>query len=1369
MEKLYSDNKISYFNTICIMIIMLLAIANNLKAQAPGNTCVNSIPIGGGDTCLNNQQVTGSEVWYSLTADSANISIALYNSPDTSEGHFHTIAFYEGNCNGLNLKASKTLVNANDTFLLLIGTNLIVGNTYYVQLTRTIPNCSKCSANSGHYDLCFEPFEPQSCLLKMLCPGDICFGEPANFINQSFCNLVVPCGPNPEDGSCFDYYLWDFGDGSPKVFVNVASPQTHIYTAPGTYTVTLHQANAQGGIHNANNFVTCIVVVREALQISFNASPNPACYGDNICFNISGNAFPTDPHNWDFGDISFSNNPNPCHTYSLPGIYTVTLTVTNVCGTETYSQIITVNSPKAYFTATSACPGEEITFTDLSDCNPNIVSWFWNFGDNTTSTSQNPIHIYANSGAYNVTLTVTDTHGSTSQITLTTVVYPLPTPAVTTGVNNTCDMGHTQTYCAQTGYSAYNWYFDQLGPIVVSGQGTNCFEIDFNGFESILLHLTVTNEFGCFITTDFQIFKCCEPDPLRPAIHIDNMTAGSYINTYFSNVIPYPNAANPKFVINGTFTVDQNMSIQFLPELYLGPDAKIDILPGNTLTIISKAGKETVLQAGCDYMWDGIYINGPTAHLDVFNSPSNLLTETTLQDAKNAIVSLNGGDYQLLKLKLNKNFKGMVVGPYGGVHTGRITNSLICCFNPANQPANVLIAPYAGRRTSVGIEINGVNTINIGDPSAGPVVFNYMDQGIFMKNSSANIKHNTFKNIYEQFCVAAFPNVCPLTGVAIYDIGTPLRPPFAPTFNLVVGGTAVNDKNIFYNCSEGVRVENNTNVRVENNEFTMKLPGNPFNPSRARCISVENCQNRTIFVKGNQLLKYKTGIQTRFTFFSNVDILNNNLPNNNLATPGSRGIVVQDAAFTAAPGIKIPQVNIINNNIDKTQTGILGMLVSYIYAYNNIITLPNTLPSGTTYGMRFNQCFNSTADLNTISRNPVPQPSHITSLYGISSELSPGIIITSNLLTNMGSGIRCFGTMPNSTLRCNVMTQCQNGVREDASIIGQQGGPGIPSDNQWYQRIGTETDIVGVGNFIAPNWYFRNGFAFVPDFIVGTILPKLTSGPNNCPVAPCPPPCNGLVAALADIVNNQVQYQGNLYENNFFSKHYVYKELLADSSLMYQNVPMDTVFRLFRDSVALTDMGMLETFEEYIGNYDVTQAQNVNASVSGIDVFEYNQKQVNEIYLSTFAQGNFILDSMQRVNLEAYAVQNPLYAGKGVYTARVMLDINPDDNIAGNQNARMRNENEELPARIWEEAANDFKIVPNPNDGNMLLEYSLKQDEAGTLSIFDISGRRISFYPLFANENRVKVSEEILQNGIYFYTVSVNEQLVKKGKLIIIR
>ncbi|MDD1718062.1 MAG: PKD domain-containing protein, partial [Methanoregulaceae archaeon] len=120
---------------------------------------------------------------------------------------------------------------------------------------------------------------------------------------------------------------------------------------------------------------------------------------------------------WDLGDGTFSSDPNPVHTYNLPGVYNVSLKVINAAGNNLLTRIgyITVSRlPFADFTAepTSGTVPLAVQFTDTSDGNP--VLWIWKFGDGAISTDRNPIHIYTMPGTYDVTLTVQNVVGGDS-------------------------------------------------------------------------------------------------------------------------------------------------------------------------------------------------------------------------------------------------------------------------------------------------------------------------------------------------------------------------------------------------------------------------------------------------------------------------------------------------------------------------------------------------------------------------------------------------------------------------------------------------------------------------------------------------------------------------------------------------------------------------------------------------------------------------------------------------------------------------------------------------------------------------------------------------------------------------------------------
>lgn len=81
----------------------------------------------------------------------------------------------------------------------------------------------------------------------------------------------------------------------------------------------------------------------------------------------------------------------------------------------------------AGFTFSPACQGVPIQFTDTSSAeNGTLGSWHWDFGDGNTSTAQNPVHTYSNSGTYNVTLIAFSTSLCSDTITQQINIFPLP-------------------------------------------------------------------------------------------------------------------------------------------------------------------------------------------------------------------------------------------------------------------------------------------------------------------------------------------------------------------------------------------------------------------------------------------------------------------------------------------------------------------------------------------------------------------------------------------------------------------------------------------------------------------------------------------------------------------------------------------------------------------------------------------------------------------------------------------------------------------------------------------------------------------------------------------------------------------------------
>lgn len=155
---------------------------------------------------------------------------------------------------------------------------------------------------------------------------------------------------------------------------------------------------------------------------AFSASPGTGAAPLAVTFtDTSTPAHDLDSWAWDFGDGNTSASQNPTHTYAASGTYTVTLTVTNSKGSSSTTGTITAGDPPvANFTGAypwydnpDDFPRYTVYFTDTSTNSP--TSWLWDLGDGSTSTEQNPVHLY--DSAYEgiditVSLTATNAYGS---------------------------------------------------------------------------------------------------------------------------------------------------------------------------------------------------------------------------------------------------------------------------------------------------------------------------------------------------------------------------------------------------------------------------------------------------------------------------------------------------------------------------------------------------------------------------------------------------------------------------------------------------------------------------------------------------------------------------------------------------------------------------------------------------------------------------------------------------------------------------------------------------------------------------------------------------------------------------------------------
>jgi PKD repeat protein len=156
---------------------------------------------------------------------------------------------------------------------------------------------------------------------------------------------------------------------------------------------------------------------------------NTSLAGGTVNFNSTATDADGDDltYLWDFGDdVGSSTEADPEYAYAENGTYTVILTVSDGTDTATWTDDVVVGNvePTAGFTYEPGLTNFSMNFTDAST-DPNTgdtLTYLWDFGDDTTNTTQNPVHEYAAAGNYTVILTVTDSYGLADNETATVEV-----------------------------------------------------------------------------------------------------------------------------------------------------------------------------------------------------------------------------------------------------------------------------------------------------------------------------------------------------------------------------------------------------------------------------------------------------------------------------------------------------------------------------------------------------------------------------------------------------------------------------------------------------------------------------------------------------------------------------------------------------------------------------------------------------------------------------------------------------------------------------------------------------------------------------------------------------------------------------------
>ena len=317
----------------------------------------------------------------------------------------------------------------------------------------------------------------------------------APVISQSTDNLCVSSSntftsTNNSTDQTITSWTWDFGDGSTTA---TGESVTHQYAAAGIYEVMLSVESDNSCGQIAYDTIT---IYEEPIP-DFGITQTVICTNSELNFeNLTPGDFGDDiSWSWDFGDGTVSTGQNPTHEFADPGDYDVVLTAMIPGCAPTITQTISVIAgPLVAFDMPNVCDGTEIAFTDQTT-GDDITGYFWDFGDGSNSTLQNPNFEYAEPGSYNVSLTVDNGSGCSNTFTQEIIIYEVPQVDF---LQELACSGTTTQFTDQTTVGLANitaWEWDFGDGSAVSNEQNPLHTFAETGQYTV--NLTATSNFGC--------------------------------------------------------------------------------------------------------------------------------------------------------------------------------------------------------------------------------------------------------------------------------------------------------------------------------------------------------------------------------------------------------------------------------------------------------------------------------------------------------------------------------------------------------------------------------------------------------------------------------------------------------------------------------------------------------------------------------------------------------------------------------------------------------------------------------------------------------------------------------------------------------
>jgi hypothetical protein len=1097
------------------------------------------------------------------------------------------------------------------------------------------------------------------------------------------------------------------------------------------------------------------------MNISSNMAANTICLaGDTIV--LYANAIGDSTLLWSTGSTADSIMVAPL----TDTFYTVTATDYTRCHsfTDTVWVYVSQSTAKPNVWLNDAYGCGDLDTVQLHVQGTGSISYLWSTGDTTAL-----ISVVSNGQTQNYSVTVSGTYPPCNDTTLYATVYSslsVSAPVVTGNVN-TCDTLLTYRIHNYNPLLHYSWSYDNVNYQAIND---SIFAINCNTFPQLFggdtlifkTHDTICNQIAI---SQFPLLSCC----IYPDIQLF-LNHGDTLDINHSHY----NASNQRIEFNNLrMSINDTVYIDVNTQFY---DCAIDM--GPYATIMFRNGDNLIIEnteiGPCDtILWNSVILPKSTQHLHLKDCIINgAITAFNIERGASSYIDGNSFIENYVSVRIyNYNpsipnplpIGGYLIPPtYNGVF---IKNSII-------GTSTTLLFPYQTKKSHSGLELKDVYGFKAGTSTNQSQTnsFKNLEYGIFGIHSEFEVYYSNFEDINPTsmssgiwaggtYCFSgAIVSFNPLSNTL------PSNPPLSYTSALTTSVRAYNNSITnsslgIYGGSSRLDLRYNT-IQAKHNGIVAHEPS--FDSHiRGNTIDVETY--------------LRTSMQTEYT---GVGILANNVLEK-LTKLNISDNTINDPPKT---GIWIENLNSIPWQVNNVYRTVVG---------NNTVNFNTEVNQETNwehYGLRISNCDRAIVGFNQVINYSSMHPYYWEAQKAISVRDCKDARVYSNYpITNMATGIHVIGNNINTQFYCNSITDFYNGFYFEygsgvATYISDQGNTDWATDNVWNDGTQMNLRMAGKNNLdpaqvpqLPNSWYFRgNGGAdmqsFNPQIPSNTPFNYTLFGmPGNSSPSICPMPSvnpldpGGAMSYEAmreeyygEIMREEINFEILADEFGYFNDEYFFEEMDEYSDWLSLGTPDDVAYQALFTYLLNSNIGEFSEVINLMENGNIDEAINQNNGIIPGNIIEVNEQYVNEMYLTYYLDDNTPSDN-ELQTLESIALLTPWIGGEAVYTARILLGIDPDRHGIA---YRLQNGDSII------NTDSGIKIYPNPTTGNITIEFDNEPNDYIVVQVNDLSGKEI-----FADKLNpaVQVNVELgdISIGAYVLKVSDANGLIETRLLII--